>query len=74
MLLRNDLESFPKRRKTLVAKIAQDGLILTNTQVSTLDRKKQNRKAGARVKPILSYLEPGTIFVEIPNAQLFAPR
>lgn len=38
--IRNDLENFKKRLKALEAKVAADGIILTDDQVAALERKK----------------------------------
>jgi len=51
--LRHDLETFRKRLKALGAKAAQDGLILTESQVAALERAKEEKVAHGRLKPII---------------------
>jgi transposase InsO family protein len=47
---RHDLEVFDKRLKALEARIAQDGIILTEAQVIAMERKKERREAFGEIE------------------------
>jgi transposase InsO family protein len=47
---RHDLEVFDKRLKALEARIAQDGLILTEAQMMAMERKKEKREAHGEIE------------------------
>lgn len=47
---RHDLEVFDKRLKALEARIAQDGIILTEAQIIALERKKEKMEAHGEIE------------------------
>ena len=48
--MRHDLENSKKRLKSLEARVAQDGVILTDEQVSALERKKHDDEACGEIE------------------------
>ncbi len=47
---RHDLEVFDKRLKALEARVAQDGIILTDAQVIALERKREKQEAHGEIE------------------------
>jgi transposase InsO family protein len=48
--LRNDLETFKKRLKYLESRMAQDGLVLTESQLTALEKAKEEKKAHGEIE------------------------
>ena len=48
--LRHDLETFKKRLTALEAKVEQEGLILTESQLTAMEKKKEEDKARGQIE------------------------
>ncbi len=48
--LRNDLNNIKKRLNALEAKMAQDGIVLTETQLQALEKRKQTKEAHGEIE------------------------
>jgi len=48
--VRNDLENFKKRLKALEAKVVQDGIIMSESQLAALEKAKNKREANGEIE------------------------
>lgn len=48
--LRNDLETFKKRLSFIEKRVAEDGIVLTDSQIEALERKKQDDEAHGEIE------------------------
>ena len=61
--IRHNLENFKKRLKALEEKVANDGVILSDAQVSALEKEKQDDEATDEIEtPHPGYLSPQDTF------------